>query len=307
MESDQRIQAILASGIKIPPMPEIFLRLNTLLHDADAGPVELAALVRDDGALSGAIFRVVGSPVFGLHAKVDSLPRAISLLGIRNTAALVRSEALRAALGDARHARALQQLWNRGAAIAALCVLAAKTSRLGSGVGLDAAYLLGMFHDCGLALLCKRFPAYSAALSELNAWPDILELDRVHQLSHAVIGQMVAKNWALPDELVLAIRHHHDPEARELPTTALKLCALLDFAMHLHNQVCGLDDPEWTSGKYHETLRRLDLDETTFAAWEAKIRADSTFPAIETKASPASEAVSAGASSSDAYISPNQP
>jgi HD-like signal output (HDOD) protein len=304
MEDDQRIQAILASGIKIPPMPAIFLRLNTLLRDPDAGPVELAALVRDDGALSGAIFRVVGSPVFGLHAKVDSLPRAVSLLGMRNTAALVRSEALRAALGDPRHARALQQLWNRGAAIAALCVLAAKTARLGWSVGLDAAYLLGMFHDCGLALLCKRFPAYASALAESDAWPDILELDRAHQLSHAVIGQMVAKNWALPDELVVAIRYHHDPQVGELPAGVRRLVAMLDFATHLHSQAEGLDDAEWTSRLHGDCMRHFDLDAASLAAWEEKIRADSAFPNSQT--SPAATD-SLRPSSSEPFVRANQP
>jgi HD-like signal output (HDOD) protein len=34
---------------------------------------DVAPLIRQDGALSGAVFRVVGSPVFGLHAKVDTV------------------------------------------------------------------------------------------------------------------------------------------------------------------------------------------------------------------------------------------
>ena len=289
MEADQRIQAILASGIKIPPMPEMYLRLNTLLRDPDAGPMELAALIRDDGALSGAVFRVVGSPVFGLHTKVDSLTRAISLLGMRNTAALLRSEALRAALGDPRHTRALQRLWNRGSEIATLCVLAAKTASV-RGIGLDAAYMLGMFHDCGLALLCKRYPAYAEALGESKSWPDILELDREHQLSHAVLGQMVAKNWALTDELVLAIRHHHDPDAGALHDEGLKLTAVLNLAIHVHNQANGLDDSAWTTLLSSESARRLNLDADTLDAWEAKMRSDDAFPASRTIAPQCSNA-----------------
>jgi HD-like signal output (HDOD) protein len=126
MEVDHRIQAILASGIKIPPMPAILLRLNTLLRDPDAGPIELAALIRDDGALTGAVFRVVGSPVFGLHAKIHNLPHAIALLGMKNTAALLHSELLRSTLSDPQHALALERLWRRGAAIAERCVAIVK-------------------------------------------------------------------------------------------------------------------------------------------------------------------------------------
>lgn len=282
LETDHRIQAILASGIKIPPMPEVLIHLNALLRDPDAGPAELAALIRNDGALSGAVFRVVGSPVFGLRTKVDSLPRAISLLGMNNAGALLRSEVLRAALSDPQHAQALEHLWARSAAIAELCVIAVKQARL-RDISPDAAFMLGMFHDCGLALLCKRFPVYAAALSG-DAWPDILELDRSQQLSHTAMGQMVAKNWALPEDLVLAIRHHHDLATTELSTTdlattgvndtTLRLCAVLNFAIHLHNRQHALDDQAWQTGWDAETMRRLQMDASGLAALETELLAD---------------------------------
>jgi len=273
INADHRIQAILASGIKIPPMPEVLIHLNALLRDPDAGPKELADLICNDGALSGAVFRVVGSPVFGLRTKVDSLPRAISLLGMKNAGALLRSEALRAALSDPQHAQALQHLWARSAAVAENCVIAVKKARL-RDISPDTAFTLGMFHDCGLALLCKRFPAYAQALSETNAWPDILELDHSHQLSHAVMGQMVAKNWSLPDEIVLAIRHHHDLATNGLDTATLRLCAVLNFACHMYNQLHGLDDQDWQANWHAETMQRLQISADDLAALEAEMQAD---------------------------------
>lgn len=271
--ADHRIQAILASGIKIPPMPEVLIHLNTLLRDPDAGPKELANLIRNDGALSGAVFRVVGSPVFGLRTKVDSLPRAISILGMTNAGALLRTEALRAALSDPQHAKALQHLWARSAAIAEHCVIAVRKARL-RDISPDTAFTLGMFHDCGLALLCKRFPSYAQALSETNAWPDILELDRSQQLSHAVMGQMVAKNWALPEEIVLAIRHHHELATTDLNETTRRLCAVLNFACHLYNQQHGLDDQDWQAHWQAETMQRLQMNADNLAYWEADMQAD---------------------------------
>jgi HD-like signal output (HDOD) protein len=55
---DQRIQAILASGIKIPPMPEVLAAFEHAAARRRCRSGELAALIRDDGALSGAVFRV---------------------------------------------------------------------------------------------------------------------------------------------------------------------------------------------------------------------------------------------------------
>lgn len=272
-EEDRRIQAILASGVKIPPVPAMLARLEALLHEPDAGPNELARLIAHDGALSGAVFRVVGSPVFGLRAKVDNLGRAVSLLGMRNAAAILRSEAMHAALGDPEHAQALAYLWRRSSAVAELSVLAAKTARL-RGIASDSAFTLGMFHDCGLALLCKRIPAYAQALDQGGVWPDIPALDHANLVSHAIMGQMVARNWSLPADIVLAIRHHHDLDGTGLPEPVQRLCALLNFACHVHNlQHCG-DDREWEAGWRDETLRRLEMGADDLVRWEDEMRSE---------------------------------
>lgn len=270
-DNDERlIQAVLASGVRIPPMPEILLGLNALLADEDAGPRELATLVSRDGAISGAIFRLVASPVFGLRARVETVERAIALLGMRNASAVVRSEALRGALHDPAHAQALEAIWNRGGAVADLAVLALKTGHA-RGIPHDLAFTLGMFHDCGLALLCKRIPAYSQALSDTGAWPDIPALDREHQTDHGLIGQTVAKNWMLSAEIIQAIRHHHELSPENLPDPVSRLCALLNFACHLRNVHTGSDDSEWENGWNAETARRLSLSADDLADWEREV------------------------------------
>lgn len=270
-DHDERlIQAVLASGVRIPPMPEILLGLNAVLADEDAGPRELAKLVGRDGAISGAIFRLVASPVFGLRARVETVERAISLLGMRNATAVVRSEALRGALHDPAHAHALEALWNRGGAVADLAVLALKTGHV-RGIQHDAAFTLGMFHDCGLALLCKRMPAYSQALSDASVWPDIPALDRKNQTDHGLLGQTVAKNWMLSAEIVQAIRHHHELSPENLPEPVSRLCALLNFACHLRNVRTGGDDSEWENGWKTESARRLNLSMDDLADWETAV------------------------------------
>jgi HD-like signal output (HDOD) protein len=270
-QKDERlIQAVLASGVRIPPMPEILLGLNLLLQDEDAGPRELAGLIGRDGALSGAVFRLAGSPVFGLRARVDTVEKAVTVLGIRSAAAIVRSEALRGALHDPAHAQALEALWAHSGAIADLATLALKTGHV-RGIPADSAYTLGMFHDCGLALLCKRMPVYVRALAQPGIWPDIPALDASHQTDHGLIGQMVAKNWLLSEDIVLAIRHHHDPALGALPEPVARLCALINFAMHLHNRRTSTGDGEWENIWKAETSRRLGLGEDDLADWESAV------------------------------------
>lgn len=271
-----RIQAILASGIKIPPIPEVLLKIQSLLRDPDAGVTEIAQLIRQDGALSGAVFRVVGSPVFGLRTKVETVERAVTLLGIPPTLAILRGIALRSALGEATHNAALEVLWSRGSAIAAYSMATARLLKP-RGLSPDQAYTLGLFHDCGLALLCKRIPDYAQALSG-PAWPDILALDHTHDTNHALLGQMVAKNWQLPEDIAMAIRHHHDLVAQDVPDKVARLCAVLNFACHVHQQASHEGEREWDHAWREACMERLGLDETDLTGLDVDVRMETASP-----------------------------
>lgn len=271
-DHNPRIQAILASGIKIPPLPEVLIKIQTLLAHPDAGVADVAKLIRQDGALSGAVFRVVGSPVFGLRTKVETVERAVSLLGIPPTLAILRGISLRAALGGDAHNAALEALWNRSGQIAQYAM--ASTKRLQPrGITPDQAYTLGMFHDCGLALLVKRLPAYGAHLAK-GRWEEIPALDQAQNTDHALLGEMVAKNWQLPEVIAQSIRHHHNIEAQDLSDGVARLCALLNFACHVHNQTVRESDQAWSEGWKEACAARLGVDEADLKSLEEEMRAD---------------------------------
>lgn len=258
MTDDILIQAILVSGVKIPPLPAVLARMYVVLAEEDAGPRELGRVLREDGALTGALFRLAGSAVFGLRSPVASVEQAISVLGMRIAAATARAAALRLALNDQAHTRALDQLWSHGGRIAYLMVSALKARHV-SGLSPDLAYTLGQFHDCGLALFFKRYPAYGASLTQPEGWLRIYELDAAHGVSHAVAGLLVARNWMLPEEICLAIRHHHRLDAPDLPELTRQYIALYQFASRLDQAVGGAegweDDPAWEV----EVKRLLDV------------------------------------------------
>lgn len=265
-----RIQAILASGIKIPPLPDVLMKIQAMLQDPDVGSNDVAQLIRQDGALSGAVFRVVGSPVFGLHTKVETVERAVTLLGIPPTLAILRGISLRAALGGDAHNAVLESLWQRSGQIAQYAMACVKQLRP-RGLSADQAYTLGMFHDCGLALLMKRMPAYADLVAQ-GRWADIPALDHAQNADHALLGEMVAKNWQLPQVIAQAIRHHHDQSAEGLADPVVRLCGILNIACHMFRQAQREDDPEWEQGWKQVCMTRLSLDEPDLLGLEADVR-----------------------------------
>lgn len=267
---DQRIlEAILAGGVKIPAMPRVLLDLAELDRQADAGARDYAQVIGRDPGLAGAVFRIVGSPVFGLRAKADTLEKAIALLGLRTTHAVASGEALRNGFSEPALQRVMDKLWQRVDAVAQTMAATLKATHM-RGVSLDQAVLLGLFHDCGVAVTCRRFPAYARAMADVPAWPDLAALDQAQQSDHAVIGQMVARNWQLPQDIALAIRHHHATRLTGLSEPVAGLIALLQFAIHLVNSKSGGDDGEWGHWQAN-VIGRVVRNETELADLEAEL------------------------------------
>lgn len=267
------IESILASGVKIPPMPAVMVEFMALEREQDAPMDKFCAILNRDAALTGALFRVANSPVFGL-GRVDNLTRALTAIGIKNAAAIVRSESMRRSLSDPRYMAFMSMLWDRLDSVAALSMRILKVMRA-RYLPTDLAYLLGIFHDAGLAVVCKRFESYARAFADLDAWPDVPALDLAHQTNHAVVGQMLARNWQLPPGVVLAVRHHHEPEALgTLTDVVAKLILVLQFAIHMHNRRNGLDDREWEQVWKAHMLARFELDSTGLVDLELELLED---------------------------------
>ena len=237
--AEDEIEAVLAKGINLPPQPKILMEIDTLASKDDVSMRAIAGLVSKDAGLTARIFKVVHSPLFALRQEVDSLDRALTLVGLKPALAVIKSAALRDSIGG--DPVAMDAFWDRANDIAVLSALIARKQRDVLHLRPEHAHMAGLFHDCGVPILMQRFPGYCTDLA--HNWPNLEQEDEKFKTSHAVAGYMMARNWKLPDAVCQAIRHHHDP------THALEaehsLIALLLMATHLRDLYCGYGDSDW--------------------------------------------------------------
>jgi putative nucleotidyltransferase with HDIG domain len=259
LEARQRktLQTLLDAGARIPSRPALLDEIEQRLEQPDINLGVVAALIKKDPALTGALFAIANSAAFGLGLQVRTVEDALMALGQTRALNIIKGELLHRALGS--HAPWFQRFWERAAGIAQMS--AALSSRC--GVDFDQAYLAGLFHDCGVALMIGAFADYCGTDCDMNLEPHWLRLtdrDRIAGLDHAVAGYLVARAWKLPPEVADAVLHHHSPMLPGGEET--KLVALLQLAMHLYNRLfAGGDSPEWPDAKPW-VLRTLHFDET---------------------------------------------
>jgi HD-like signal output (HDOD) protein len=238
--SAEQIQQAL-QGITIPPQPQIMVDLQFEQYMPDPDLETIAKLISQDPGLSGALLKLVNSPHFGLSNKIGSIQRAVNLLGSRSIINLINAQSIKGEMSDETIVT-LNRFWDTAQDVAMTCLTLAKRTGMQSA---DEAYTLGLFHDCGVPLMLKRFPNYMEVLEEAYAKADgetrVVDTEnRAFNTNHSVVGYFTAKSWRLPEHLTAAIANHHnalavfrDKSSRNAQSQMKNLLAVLKMAEHI--------------------------------------------------------------------------
>lgn len=267
-------------AIDIPPRPQIIDRIRVEVLSENPCFHRIGQLIKADVGLAAGLLKTANSPYFGLRTRVRSVSEALVLLGLELTARAVAAISLRRAFPNSAH---YVRFWDSSARIAALSGWLAQTL---APPGLNAAdaYTFGLFRDCGIVILLRRFADYRQTLARANgdaerSFTAVEQAD--YPTDHAVVGSLLATEWWLPEEICQAIRAHHEPSAiaclgADPPLVGSRLIAVSQTAEHLLQQLTGASrTQEWTKlgqasllllGLTEESLRELHAEAATILA-----------------------------------------
>ncbi len=216
-ERRARIRSRLERLDRLPAMPAIGEQLLRLSVNPYANAVDLAEVIQQDPSLTAQLIRYANSPYYNYRGDVDSVHDAIArVLGFD----MVMDIALGIAVGRAfRNPRAgplgLDSFWRHAVYTAALVqrlgglLSAARRPRPG------LAYLAGLLHNFGFLILGHLFPDEFALINKAVAdhpQTPVTELEmELLGISHQEIGAWLMEAWHMPEEVVVAMRQHHNP------------------------------------------------------------------------------------------------
>lgn len=253
--------------VGIPPCPAI---LNRFMCEAKREAPDynrLAAIIGTDVGLSASLIKTANSPFFGMHQRVRSTNEALAILGLNTASHAIAGIILRNSFPDMLN---LERFWDASARIAQLSGWLVKKIGI-PNLKAEDAYTYGLFRDCGIPVLLRRFPAYSEVLGRANfeMRRGFTEVEDVSlPTNHAMVGCLLAQSWWLPEEICLAIRNHHEltvlaaPDNSMLPLMSRKLVSVGQLAEHIfQRQLCLSHTEEWT--KLGTTcMQILDISES---------------------------------------------
>ena len=195
----------------LPSRPGLYMELNRVLSDPDWSPGEISEVVEHDVAMSAKVLQLANSALFGLASAVTTVRDAVVYLGVDT----IRSLALTAeAFGKLtpRHSGSfsLDRFQTHAMHVAALT-----KAILPAGRGQQEAVTAALLHDIGKLVLISDGSSRWADVNRIACERDlplhVVELEH-DGVTHADLGAHLLSLWGLPDGIVEAVAHHHDPE-----------------------------------------------------------------------------------------------
>lgn len=239
----------------IATLPEITLKIVSLVEDPNSTAQDLHKVIANDPALCARILKVVNSAFYGLPGQIGSVNRAIVLLGLN----AVKNIAIAASLAKLFRGGALtptfsaRDLWRHSIATATASKMLA--DRMGLGLS-DEAFLGGLIHDIGIIVEMQHDrQRLIEVLSRLqpgeNGIPTTSMIEAENEVfgaNHQDFGKGLCERWKFPRSFANVTGYHHRP--LELSSEQRCLPGIVFIADHL---AADLD------GGFRLDLRTLDV------------------------------------------------
>jgi len=236
MPEKRLLQRILDDINDIPPLPHVAAKVLEMTNDPDVSAAELNNIISQDEALTANLLKLCNSSYYGLPRVISSVTQAIMYLGFQTVRNMVLTSTLDRVYADydlsfynyepgglSRH--------SFGAAIAAQVI----SKKLRPGLR-DTAFTAGLLHGVGKIILGKYVREHKNELLEFSDGQFVTRgAEReVFGTDYAEVGSKIADNWNFPQELILAIGYHPEPE--QAPGKPL-LAAIVYLAQNACNRI----------------------------------------------------------------------
>jgi putative nucleotidyltransferase with HDIG domain len=203
----------LVDDIVPPPLPRAFLTLQEVLGNPRSSLRDIAAVVIHDPGLSALLLKLANSAFYGFSGRVDTIERAVGLLGAAEVHSLAAGAAVSTLFRDNPYPELLDipRFWTHSVACAIVSRFLAQRSGRDNP---ERFFLAGLLHDIGKVLLAVAEPEMTAMALDMarrDNLPGPRAEKNVFAFDHAELGGRVIAKWRFPEILALTVAGHHDP------------------------------------------------------------------------------------------------
>ncbi|HEY9593402.1 MAG TPA: HDOD domain-containing protein [Spirochaetia bacterium] len=236
MEQLEALTQLLVKEVEsLPQFPDNIVNLQRLVADPNAEINDIAREISVDPSMTADLLKLVNSAQFMLPKRVDNIVEAVKLVGTKGVRNLLYSYGTQKVLSE-KYSE-MRGMWQHAYRAAFYAYYIAKSFKKKKDL-LDDVYVGGILHDLGQIVIASLHPELLERITRIcreKGIPARLLEDFSIGLNHAEVGALIAKKWNFPEQLVAAIRYHHNPLQAPAATRDIVFC------VYLANAICDIE------------------------------------------------------------------
>jgi len=190
-------------------LPDICLRIRSMLDDGKSNLEDISRFIALDPSLSSKLLKLANSPLFRFESQIDSLAKAINIIGGEALYNLIMAET---ASSTFEHFSSdvidFERFWLQSIYGALVAKHLAKMVKIR---GSERFFLLGLLHNLGELLVAVQAPDLAIKCSQYDEKTSPWKLQRqVLGFDYADCSAKLMEFWHLPSQLYIPMMDLHN-------------------------------------------------------------------------------------------------
>ena len=209
-------QDLVTRNVRLVSLPEVCIQVQALSGSSHTTANDIADVVSKDTALTTRLLKLVNSAYFSLPRKIDTVSRAVNMIGMRELRNLTLAASAAEVFSNIPPDLVdMAGFWQHSVYTG---LLARNLAQCCNVLHSERLFTAGLLHDVGRLLMFMKVPEETsrAEALRLQSKRDICKIEEdLVGFSHAEVGEALLLHWNMPDNLCASIRYHHDPGAAD--------------------------------------------------------------------------------------------
>lgn len=202
--------AIIEEDLELGSLPVVFHKLVEVVNDSRSSASDVAEIISNDTDLSARLLRLVNSAFYGLRSKIDTISRAVAIIGSNQLVSLAMGiSVITSFQGVPESLINMQSFWRHSLACGIIGRILASYH---SSPNTERFFVAGLLHDIGRLVIYKHLPEHARYMLEQAGAKGVLLTDMEREVlgfSHEALGGELLNQWKVPVSLETNVRFHH--------------------------------------------------------------------------------------------------